>query len=378
MTRIALTLLLLCLSLSTFAAATVTVNGKTVAIPVIETNGKAYVDVQALMKAVGGTATYDAKTHKVAVTTSTAGSGASGTAQLAGDNGEFGKLYSIRKDVPLFFTLLRAEYTTEQVAVGDRTYVPAQDEKLLVLHFTVQNPNKTDSLVRSDSLRFMAVDAKEVNHNGELWGDEETKARLDMMLKPAQKIAGYTVISVPASGVVPKLMVQPAGYDNGPVLRYDLRGKVTALKAPIADPADATGATALVTVPAVMHTAYPMKEFDLTVEKTEFATATMLDNYTAKNGERFLLVNITANNNASMPDLLRSDTFKAFAYSADGEEFRMRGLLFATSDRRIDQMVPPSNELRGRIYFVIPKGVTLTKFTVQEDKSRVYAYEFKE
>ncbi len=378
MTRLGLLVgLLLALALAACAAVTVTINGKTVTVSTIEANGKAYVDVQALLKLLGGSATYDAKTHAVAITAPASSAASVGTAELAGENGVFGKVYAIRKITPLYFTLTKAEYTTHPVVIGTRLLAPDANEKLLVLHFTVQNPNKTDTLVRFDSLRFMAVDAMNVNHNAIVWGDEETRLDLNMMLKPAQKIAAYTVITVPAAGVVPKLMVQPNGTENGPVLRYDLRDKVAALQPPIADPADATGATALAEVPAAMNAAYPFQRFTATVEKTEYSTAA-LDRGAPKAGDRYLIVTLLAKNNLPTDQLLRFDTFTARVISTDGEEFRSQGLLFATAERPFAQPVKGLAEARVRLYFTVPKGVTPKSFSLQEAKSRTYLFELTE
>src|SRR5689334_6242046 len=63
-----------------------------------------------------------------------------GTKQLPGDFGQFGTTYTIGKTRPVNFTLRSAEYTTTPFYVGNNTWVPKADEKLLVLHYTVHNP----------------------------------------------------------------------------------------------------------------------------------------------------------------------------------------------------------------------------------------------
>lgn len=371
-------LVILCLAVSAMAsAATITavINGKTVTLPAIEQNGKAFVDVVALSKAMGGTATYTPAQHKVVISTPTASSAASaGTAQLAGDNGELGKLYSLRKGNPLYFTLLSAEYTTEQVNIGERTYMPTASEKLLVLHFTVQNPQKTDLFVRFDSLRLMAVDAMDVNHAAADWGDEDSKGKLGIALKPAQKIKAYTVITVPAKGQIPKLMVQSSIDNDGPVLRYDLRDKVTLLKAPIADPADATGATALEIVTAAAKEKYPCGPFDMTLEQFTTTTETV-DGVAPKKGESYLLATLRLKNDTPVPQNLRFDTFKPVLVSTDGEILRYGNMLFATTDRRVSQPVNPGDEMTIRLYFTIPKDVKPGTLTIRRGDGTTYKYQ---
>ena len=175
------------------------------------------------------------------------------TVRLAGDNGEFGTVYSISKRSPIYFRLKSAEFTTNQVVIGNQVYVPKANEKLLILHFTVQNPQKTELYVRWDSLRFTAVDKTNTNCEGNNdWGDADDPkhSQVAMNLKPTQTVNLITPIVVPANSIVPKLMVLPSDEGDGPVLRYDLSGniknKVTPLTAPIADPADATGSLSLI------------------------------------------------------------------------------------------------------------------------------------
>jgi len=365
------------------AATTVMLNGKPVVVPVIEANGKAFVDIAALMKLLGGSAAFDADAHKLMISTtgSTPATTAtsSGTPELAGDNGVPGKIYTLRKSDPLYFCLLGAEYTTSQLIIGESLYVPAAEEKLLVLHFTVQNPQKAEMLARSDSLRFTAVDAMNVNHESiENWGDAQSHKPVDLMLKPAQKIEAYTAIIVPAKGIVPKLMVQSNRDDDGPVLRYDLHGKVTALAAPIADPADQTGATALTEVPAKMNTAYPYQKFDITVEKFTYTTD-KLDADAPEEGGRFLVVTLLIKNKAPTPSLLRNDQITPTLTSTDGEDLKYTSsLLFATTARSIDQDLKVGQEMRARIYFTVPKGTAGKTFTLKEGNSRAYLFEVKE
>lgn len=348
----------------------VVVNGKTVPVPATVVNGKTFVDLAALAKLLDG-ASYDAKAHKLVLAGS---SGATGTAQLAGDNGELGKLYAMRKGDPLYFTLAKAEFTVNPVRIGDTLLSAKADEKLLVLRFTVQNPNKTDRLVRFDSLRFMVVDAQNVNHQCRAqWGDALTSQQVGLLLKPAQKLEMYTAIPVPAAGEIPKLMVQSNVDNDGPVLRYDLRGKVVALPAPIADPADATGATALKEVPAQMNTSYGLDEFAVTMEKSEFVT-TALDAGPPSNGGRYLVVTLLVKNLLTRDNLLRWDAFRLALVSADGETLRYRTTLMATANRPFSSQVKPDGEVRVRLYFEVPNDAVPQSLTISQRDSHKYVF----
>jgi len=358
----------------------VTLNGQAVTLPVIDSNGKAFVDAAALMQLLGGKATYDAGAGKlyIATTTSTAtGSPAAawGTAQLPGDEGKIGQVYALRKSDPLDFRLNSAEFTVSQVRIGEETYAPKANEKLLVLHYSVQNPQKEERIVRFDSLRFTVVDAMNVNHEGiGEWGDAQSGSALNLSLKPAQRVEAYTIVVVPAKGPIPKLMVMPPDENDGPVVRYDLRGKVTPLQPPVADPTDPTGATALETVPAQLNTPCSCSNFDVTVEKTEYIT-TALDGDPPGEGERYFVVTLLAKNKAGADAILRFDTFKGTLADADGQEFRQCDTLIGgTSNRAFDQGIKPNAEARVRIYFTVPKDVNAKTLSLREGESRTYEF----
>ena len=371
--------IMLGLSLGFADAATVIINGKTVAVPVMEAKGKAYGDFIALIALLGGKAVYNPATHTITITINGTSIGSLGTPELAGDEGALGKIYTLRKASPLYFSLISAEYTVRQVLIGERLIAPKEDEKLLVIHFTVQNCQKSDLMVRFDSLRFLAVDAMNVNHQAEqVWGDEMNHGNLGMHLKPAQKAAGYAVITLPAKGSAPKLMVQSNLDNDGPVLRFDLREKAVKLPAPFADPADATGATALLKVPWAVHAAYPYQDFTVSVEKFDFVTEPLGSNGqmkpNAKTGERFFLATLVVKNVGLHNAMLRFDTLKATLTSADGETFRAKGLVFASTPRDVGQNVEPGQELQVRIPFLVPKEMTPATLLLSQGGSRSYEY----
>lgn len=375
--RLLLCLLVFAIAVMACAAdVTVTMNGKTVTVPGIVQNGKAFVDLVALMKLLGSAATFNPATNSVTVGGPAGGGGSvSGTPQLPGDDGKLGQIYKMRKDRPLLFALLRAEYTTETVVIGDDCIYPNAGQKLLVLHFTIQNPNPTEELVRFDSLYFTAIDAINVNHEYRgAWGDEETRGNLQMQLKPAQKIAAYVALTVPAKGVIPKLMVLPG--DGGSVLRYDLREKVALLRAPIADPAD--GATAREAVPAEFKTTYPLGEFIFTLEKFDYSTNPILGE-APEDGTRYMVFTMLMKNVAPSEQLLRFDSFSATLTSTDGEDFPFRGsVTFATADRKVEQNIKAGTEMRIRFNLTIPEGITPRTLSLQRGDGRMYVFTIPE
>lgn len=306
-----------------------------------------------------------------------------GTVQLAGGDGVFGTVYSIKKEGTLYFRLKSAEYTTDQVVMGDALYVPKSDEKLLVLHFTVQNPQKSEQYVRWDSLNFTAVDSMNNNHEGNNdWGDDDAKdhAKIAVSMKPAQTLNVITVIAVPAKGSIPKLMVLP-GEGNGPVLRYimnpdpkaPVQNKPGGLAAPIADSADATSYTALETVPGTVGTVYPYGNFDVTVEKFDYSTSAVGD-YTPEDGGRLLMVTLLMKNESPADQFLRWDTVAPILTSTNGEELKYEDMFFATGNRSFQQNVKKLSEVTVRMIFEVPKDVTPKTLALKENESRTYEF----
>lgn len=300
--------------------------------------------------------------------------------QLAGDNGMFGRVYSILKDRPLYFRLKSAEYTTDHVVVGEKVYFPKANEKLLVLHFTIQNPQRSNAFVRADSLKFNVVDAMNLNHDGDCdWGndDDVTHPRVEMTLVPAQTINVFAPIVVPAKGTIPKLMIMPWSESNGPILRYDLtldKNKVAALKAPIADPADPSGYTAQETVHgSLLNAPYAVRYFDIAVQKFEY-TSSALDRDAPKNGGRFLMVTLLMKCQYPGNVLLRSDSVRPTLTSTDDEPLEYGGMILATANRAIERTVKFGEEATVRIYFNVPKDVTPKTLAITEDIGRTYEF----
>lgn len=302
------------------------------------------------------------------------------TAQLPGDNGVFGTVYTLRKSDPIYFRLKSAEFTTEQLKIGERLYIPRASEKLLVLRFTVQNPSKAEQYIRWDSLRFTAVDVMNVNHECITdWGDEKNRGSVDMTFKPTQTLDAFSAVIVPARGVIPKLMILPPDENDGPILRYDLKNpknKVTPLAKPVADPSDASGCTALETVPGELNKIYPYADFDIAVQKFE-TVESALGKAELEEGERFLVVTLLMKNESHEKPMLRWDTVEPMLTSTEGEELTYVDMLLATANRPIGKTANPGEETTVRMLFRIPEEVTPKTLSLREGESRTYEFSVK-
>lgn len=280
-----------------------------------------------------------------------------GTKQLPGDFGKLGQAYTVGKESPINVTLKSAEYTVEPFNTQSSTLIPKADEKLLVLHYTVHNPLPKEQTCDSRTFRFTAVDASDVNHEGSaIVAREGERTEVQVSLKPAQKLDVVTAIVVPAQGVVPKLILQRE--TDAPVIRYDLRDKVKPLADPLADTADATGATARAVVPTTAGVFVPIGIFNVRLDGVADTTDTLY-RQTPNAGGHFLVATLTMKNPTTKPQPLYGHHFESSLIDTDGEKTAYNHMmLMSKRDDLVGSMVEPGAEAKVRIFFPMPKDAT--------------------
>jgi hypothetical protein len=304
-----------------------------------------------------------------------------GTTQLEGEPGVMGKTYTLGKETPWNITMNSAEYAVGHLRIGDRIYMPDDTQKMLVLRYTVHNPNKNMALMRFDTFRITAVDSK--NTNWESIGDigaKDSGESLSVNMNPAQKMEVFTAIMIPAAGPAPKVIFKSS---DDKVVRYYpdqmVHGKnvfpVTPLDAPFKDPSDATGDTALAKVPATMGVYYPLLDNDLKVDTAELSTKP-IKGETLENGERFLIVNLTTKNILKRAGMLRFDTYDPKLTDADGIELEWgKDTLAPSRDVSINTNLEPNQEMKFRYFFKVPEDAKLQSLAIGKSESRTYVYD---
>jgi hypothetical protein len=152
-----------------------------------------------------------------------------GTAQLAGDNGKLGVTYQLGdQNQELHFTLESAQFAPFYKTPEGSAVIAGAEQRLLVLTFFVQNPQKRDMGVGFNSFNFTAVSPDDKNFKTNQWlYQPEGGKSYSADLKPAQKVRLQVVIPLYATGPIRKIMVQRG---SGAVLRYDLLDKVGKMK----------------------------------------------------------------------------------------------------------------------------------------------------
>lgn len=337
----------------------------------VNVKGKVFADVNVLAAAFGAKV---AKSGGVYVVGNV--NVVQGTTQLDGENAKVGQTFTLGVKNPLNFTLRGAEYVTSRFVVGKTVYVPKADEKLLLLHFTVHNPQQRDVRYYWADLNFTAVDALDRNREAiTAVVREGTTESLAIQLKPAQKVDVVAAIRVPAAGVVPKLIVSREA--NAPVLRYDLRGVTKGLPAPFADPADPSGATLLAQVPAPQGSFVPMGSLDVRLDEVKF-TSDALGGKTPKAGHRYLSAIFTLKNASPVDARYVWSDFKTSLKDADGERVPYnQKLLKASRDESTQGQLPSGEEVRVRFFFELPENVAGDTLYLTGGEGRTYAFDVK-
>lgn len=288
-----------------------------------------------------------------------------GTKQLGGeDNAKIGVTYTLGKKDPINVRLDSVHYSVEPVAFGNALTVPRRDQKLMILNYTLHNPNPRDRGLAWSTINIFAVDLDDTN-----WrfvqnvGMKDSGKTCNMKLKPGQKTEVYTAILVPAKGQIPKIVFE--SWDKL-VLRYQVAGKVKPLPAPIADPSDETGATALEKVPAQMGTFYTTRIISAKIDKAEFFSG-QIKNRSARKGERFLVINGVIKNTTANPTRLAWSTVQPKLMDSDGGVIRWNGdLLYASRDDTLNSEMEPGQEVRFRWFFEVPEAAGLDKLSITE------------
>lgn len=283
-----------------------------------------------------------------------------GTKQLPGEFGKFGTTYTIGKAEPLNFTLLSAEYRADRFIGSASTeeshsFVPGKGQKLLVIKYSVQNPNPRDTRLWYASFDITAVSPDSQNSRiiNLPWIGSNKKYQ-DVQLKPAQKVILTAAMYVAGEGETPKLIVQRTQDAGAAVVRYDLRGKVAKMAAPYSE----DGITSLDSVKIPLDTYFPWHGADLKVVGAEkvaepirdFSTPATMSQYALKLGFKGI---------TPSPGRIWYGQFKLLVKTSDGdliEQNTYGRLLRMSSADRFEMVAPTGEEVNARLIFDLPNN----------------------
>lgn len=179
---------------------------------------------------------------------------------------------------PLKLTVDRLELQGDRFRIGDTdSEIPSGTEKLLIIHYTLVNPNSTEVSISGKTVRFTALDAERKPHAD--IADAITEGDTDIFdgpVKAGEKVSLVKVVHVPSRGPIAALLATP-GPAGTTEMHVDVSGHVEKLAAPYVDPQDANGFTALPTVAAKIGTTYQVGDCDLTMTDADYSTDPLLN-----------------------------------------------------------------------------------------------------
>ena len=284
-----------------------------------------------------------------------------GTQQLAGGAATVGQTYTLYLGTSdaINYTIRRAEYSVGHYYKGDEDGMPPEGYKSLILHLTIQNPQKQERGISGGSIRFTGVDSKNQSVSGEGgWFDEATHSDVSLSLKPGQKIDVYTRIVLASDVSLPKLIVDDAGSK---VWRYDLKGQVAPLSAPYANPAVKDGSAALDLIPGKAGVFYPAV-LDLRVDRVDVPAA-QPEGMDVGADQKVVVVYLTFHNANLVPQSMAAGpaySFRASLLDQDGIAVDYQHLYLGLRDRELGGDLPAGKDAAVRVLFAVDKDVVPT------------------
>jgi hypothetical protein len=289
---------------------------------------------------------------------------------------QFGQSYQLRDSVA--FTLKSAKYTVERVNIGAASYFPQAGEKLLVLHFRVQNVTKDTMSFDAGTIPFSVVDAAGVVHKSvQDVGLESSHATAEFDLKPGEVQDDlYTVLTTPAAGADTALVVEAGreGVDEDS-LRFPLAGKVSPLPAIFASPDDRSGVSALKSVSGAAGTFYPLALLNARLDSTAY-TDQSLGGTLPEEGQRYFTAIFTIQNKSAGMHGISGMNFVPTLRDVDGHiaEYNqtvLKPLIDATGDTVLKQ----DAEATVRFFWTLPKAAHALSLSLAEGQSRAYVFD---
>ena len=284
-----------------------------------------------------------------------------GTVQLPGDNGKVGTTYQLgEKGNELHFTLNSAKIASYFKNPQDNIFA-RENERLLVLTFTVQNPQKDrDMGLGWNSFEFTAISPNDQNFtSNDYIYQADTLTHYSADLKPAQKAQVIKVVPIYNSGPVKKLMVRRG---SGAVLRYDLSEKLGKVESIFS----ANGFDLAPEGPGQIGTKFEVGGRE--VEVQEVATrSSKVGDYEPSEDSQLITVQVKVTNLFGKPIGVSWNSFEPKLLSEDGEELDWRSdFISMGSGKTIGQEVAGGESVRGLMVFGGPKGITPNRLKLKE------------
>ena len=276
---------------------------------------------------------------------------------------QFGQTYPLRDSVAL--TLKSAKYTVVRVNIGAASYFPQAGEKLLVLHFSVQNSTKDTLSFDAGTIPFSVVDAAGVTHKSvQDVGVDATHQTAEFDLKPGEvKDDLYTAIITSSTGADKTLIVE-AGREGieEESLRCSLPGKVQPLDAPKSVPADG-------------GIFYPLALLNARLDLTAY-TSLPLGGSLPDDGQRYFTATFTIQNKSAGKHGVSGMNFVPILRDMQGKTIEYnQTILKPAEDVSGDAVLSADAETSIRFFWALPKEIRAKSLSLAEGQSRAYLFD---
>lgn len=316
-----------------------------------------------------------------------------GTKQVAGGDGVFGEIYTLKSEFN--FSLLSARYTIEPHNDYNGT-MATNEEKLVWLTFAIKNSDSGKDHFWG-GLDVTLVDENEKNYNagaGSVRLASQGGKEYSVTLKPGQGVGQQPdkdelscAIAVPAKAKIKKIILND-GRKTVPsekVVRYNIAGfpggspknVIAPLPKYAADSSDPTGATLAIPATAEPGNYYPAGYFAIRFDGILLSTVETLDKNKPEDGKQYAILTFTAKNIFSKPistfelggqfdTLALRDTDNEKYGSAAESGYALRR---AKRDEALNsQEVAVGEEITYRYFFLIPKDAKPASITFGDGK----------
>ncbi|MDR3689749.1 MAG: DUF4352 domain-containing protein [Fimbriimonas sp.] len=272
---------------------------------------------------------------------------------------------------PYQIVLTSAKFAT-RVFTQDDAWLADKGKKFVVVNFTVQNPSKEKLAFERSSLSYKVVGADTNNYEMEpSLVNPETMASITMDILPAQKIPCQVFFQVPSNDPIYKLMVR---YQEGPVLRYDLRGKTLKSDSLFADK---TGVILADSAQVKIGQKIEIGYFTLVVDGIEESTSP-IGPISPDDGKKIVIAKLTITNPAFKEHTMERSTYKWQMLDENGENLDFsENLIKVSSTDTVMQSIEPGRSLRVRVAFYAPKESKPATFIIQEPDGRSISVSLK-
>ena len=318
--------------------------------------------------------------HRVAISHETAVIDAKGTSQLLTDWCKVKKTYTLgaKDNWPIKFCLISAEYRSVHIDANNECDYPEQGEKLLIVHYSLQNPLTLAVPNASGDVNITAVGEKGANYHESYRCLE--KSRLESTgltpqasianyegnasirlastgfyhrLEPGQKIYAYSIIHVSGDEFITKLIV--AHSSDLPDARYDMHGLITPLVPPYNSPV--SNAKPWSTFAGAAGMTYGSASADLKCDGTITFSDTLFPNETKSNLSHYALCSFTITNFA--PSFLTPLDVALQLKDGNNVVYSEYAVLSTGSNQIINPHIDTHGSLTFREAYWIPRSVTI-------------------